>query len=181
MNTLYQKTYFNRRNFILSEIAALDISAEETFILLYIDYCNEFNINFDLEQTAKQCKMTAMHLDQLLNSLMNRGYVEIKMQNRQVIYCLDGVFRVKENLEVLSTNEYTNLFELYESEFARPLTSLESQRLSEWMATYDLQLIEYALREAVVYEKRSFDYIDVILINWKEKQLTAKDYEEGKR
>lgn len=94
---------------------------------------------------------------------------------------MDQVFKVKENLEVLPTNEFQSLFDLYESEFGRPLTMSESQRLSEWMSTYELKLIEYALREAVVYETRSFDYIDVILIKWKEKKLTAHDYEEGNR
>lgn len=178
---LYNKTYFNHRNFILSEIESLDLTCEEAFVLLYLDYCNEFEINFDLESVAKKCKLTPTALDQIIHTLMKQGYIEIKMQNRKVMYCLDGVFRVKENLEVLTSNEYTSLFELYEDEFARPLTGMESQRLSEWMSSYDLKLIEYALREALVYEKRSFDYIDVILINWKEKQFTASDYEEGNR
>lgn len=178
---LYQKTYFNHRNFILSEIEHLDVNVEEAFVLLYIDYCNEFNINFDLETCAHKMKMQPTVLDGLMNHLINKGYLEIKMENRKVVYCLDQVFKVKENLEVLPTNEFQSLFDLYESEFGRPLTMSESQRLSEWMSTYELKLIEYALREAVVYETRSFDYIDVILIKWKEKKLTAHDYEEGNR
>lgn len=181
MSELYQKTYFNHRNFILSELDALDVSVEEAFVLLYIDYCNEFQINFDLESVAQKAKMLPTQLDAVMSGLMNKGYVEIKMVNRQVVYCLEGVFRVKENLEVLSTSEYTNLFELYEKEFGRPLNQGESQRLSEWMSTYDLKLIAYALREAIVYEKRSFDYINVILINWQKKQLSAVAYEQGER
>ena len=42
----------------------------------------------------------------------------------------------------------------------------------------DSKLIEYALREAVIYEKMSFSYIDKILRDWKEKGYTAKMYEE---
>ena len=178
---LYKKTYFDHRNFILSEIEHLEVTIEEAFVLLYIDFCNEFNINFDLETCAKKMKMKPVALDNLMNQLINKGYLEIKMKNRKVVYSLEQVFKVKENLEVLATNEFQSLFELYESEFGRPLTMSESQRLSEWMSTYELKLIEYALREAVVYETRSFDYINVILIKWKEKKLTALDYEEGER
>jgi DnaD and phage-associated domain len=178
---LYQKTYFNHRNFILSEIESLDVTIEEAFVLLYIDYCNEFKINFDLEACAKKLKVQPTLLDSIMNQLINKGYLEIQMVERSVVYSLEQVFKVKENLDVLPKNEYQTLFDLYESEFGRPLTRKETQRLGEWMSTYEIKLIAYALREALVYESLSFDYIDVILYKWKEKKLTTLDYEEGKR
>ena len=49
------------------------------------------------------------------------------------------------------------------------------------MKEYDQKLIRYALREALTYEKKSFDYIERILQIWKEKGLTAEMYEEGRR
>ena len=55
------------------------------------------------------------------------------------------------------------------------------QRLSSWLDVYDQQLILYALYEASVYEKRSLDYIERILADWKRRNLTAEEYEEGKR
>lgn len=181
MYELMYKPYFNRRNYILTEMESLDLSVHEAFLLLYLDYCNEFHIGFDLEQVAKQFKMTALELDTLMNQLMNRGYLEIRMRERRVEYVLDGVFRMKDNLDTITTNEFRGLFDLFEEEFARPLTPRESERLSEWMSTYELKLIEFALREAVVYEKRSIDYIEAILLHWKEKQLTVAQYEEGMR
>ena len=42
-------------------------------------------------------------------------------------------------------------------------------------------MILYALYEAGVYDKRSLDYIERILAEWKRKGLTPADYEEGRR
>ena len=42
-------------------------------------------------------------------------------------------------------------------------------------------MIIYALREALTYDKKSFDYIERILIEWKKRGLTPEEYEEGKR
>ena len=73
------------------------------------------------------------------------------------------------------------LFDEFETEFARPLSSSEMQRLSSWMDVYDQQMILYALYEAGVYDKRSLDYIERILAEWKRKGLPPADYEEGRR
>ena len=74
-----------------------------------------------------------------------------------------------------------SLFDVFEREFARPLSQLELQRMSEWMGKYDQRLILYALREALLYDKRSFDYIERILAEWKKRNFTVREYEEGKR
>ena len=46
---------------------------------------------------------------------------------------------------------------------------------------YDQTLIVYALREAMTKNKRSFDYIDRILLDWKRRGFSAEDYERGER
>ncbi len=43
-----------------------------------------------------------------------------------------------------------DLFEIFETEFKRPLSQYELQRLSDWYHEYDQQLITYALREASI-------------------------------
>lgn len=74
-----------------------------------------------------------------------------------------------------------SLFDLFEQEFARTISSSECQRLAEWAEQYGDVLVRYALREAIIYDKRSFDYIDRILIAWEQKGLTAEMYENGER
>ena len=53
--------------------------------------------------------------------------------------------------------------------------------ISQWTSEYEDKLIRYALREALVYDKRNIDYIDRVLWNWKERNFTCEQYEEGKR
>lgn len=73
-----------------------------------------------------------------------------------------------------------NLFDLFETEFARTISQMEMTRLSEWSEKFEDKIIRYALREAIIYNKRSFDYIDRILHNWSTKGFTVEDIEEGK-
>lgn len=71
-----------------------------------------------------------------------------------------------------------DLFEIFETEFKRPLTQIELQRLSDWSREYDQQLIVYSLREASINNAYSFNYIDKILCEWQRKGMTAEKYEE---
>jgi len=74
-----------------------------------------------------------------------------------------------------------SLFELFEQEFARTISSAECQRLADWADHYDDKLIRYALRESLIHGVRSFDYIDRILIAWEKKGMTVEKYENGER
>lgn len=83
---------------------------------------------------------------------------------------------LKENKQI--NNQELPLFELFETEFKRPLSQVELQRLSDWSREYDQQLIVYSLREASINNAYSFNYIDKILCEWQRKGMTAEKYEE---
>ena len=59
----------------------------------------------------------------------------------------------------------SNIFDLFESEFKRPLSSRELQRISEWLHLYDETSITFALRDASMRNILNFDYINRILEN----------------
>ena len=73
------------------------------------------------------------------------------------------------------------LLSLFEEEFARTISSNEAMLISQMESDYDDLLIRYALREAMTRGKKSVQYIDRILVDWKQRDFTTKDYEEGKR
>jgi DNA replication protein len=62
----------------------------------------------------------------------------------------------------------TDVFTMFEQEFARPITPMEYETISNWLDRdrYPLELIELALREAVFAGKLRFNYIDRILLEW---------------
>lgn len=175
---LFGQPFFNRRNWILENLEELDLTLEESLVVLLIDYFNEFNRSVDIMSLAKKLNMDGAHVDQILNQLMLKGYLKMEAVNRRMVYQLEGLYLHTENAKPCDTNSYRSLFELYEQEFKRPLSQKESESISEWISLYDLKLIEYALREAIIYDKMSFAYIDTILRSWKERGYTARMYEE---
>lgn len=53
--------------------------------------------------------------------------------------------------------------------------------MADWLKDYEQKLICYALREALTYDHKSFDYIERILVEWKNRGMTAEKYEGGER
>ena len=175
---LFRQPFFNRRNWILENLEDLDLSLEESMVVLLIDYFNEFNRNVDIPSLANKLNMDGAHIDAILNQLLAKGYLKIEAINRKMVYQLDGLYIHTNDAKPCDANVYRNLFDMFETEFKRPLSQKESEMLSEWIATYELKLIEYALREAIIYDKIAFPYIDTILRNWKDKGYTVRMYEE---
>lgn len=73
-------------------------------------------------------------------------------------------------------NQTKNLYDLFESEFGRPLSPIELQTLNMWIDEdhYSTKLIQMALREAVLSQVYSLKYIDRILLNWEKKNIRTK-------
>lgn len=175
---LFRQPFFNRRNWILENLEQLDLTLEEAMVVLLIDYFNEFQKNVDIVSLSTKLHMDGNHIDAILSKLLGKGYLKVEAINRKMVYQLDGLYIHTSDAKPCDSNVYRNLFDLFETEFRRPLSQKESELLSEWIASYDLKLIEYALREAIIYEKVAFPYIDTILRNWKEKGYTVRMYEE---
>lgn len=177
MSKWYEKKYINRFFWIMEEFESLTLSAEEGMLVLLIEYFNEAKIPVNYATLAEKMKMDIEKIDEMLSLLTEKGYLKISMNNRAIEFNLDGIFEKKEE----QMNFNGSLFETFESEFARPLTQIELQRLSDWITTYELKLITYALREAVIYNKKSFEYIERILVDWKRRDLSVERIENGER
>ncbi len=175
---LIHASYFNRRNWLMEQMEHLELTNNEFLVVLCIDYMNEFSQFIDIATLAKKLKLDGSFVDQILSDLISKGYLTMEMGNRSMIFNIDRVFMQKDDATPCHSNEFKNLFALYENEFKRPLSQRESETLSEWIELYDLKLIEYALREAIIYNSVKFSYINKVLMNWKEDNFTAKDYEE---
>lgn len=69
-----------------------------------------------------------------------------------------------------------DLYSLFEKEFGRPLSPIEIQTLNMWIDedSYSPELIQMALREAVLSQVYSLKYIDRILLNWEKKNIKTK-------
>ena len=84
---------------------------------------------------------------------------------------------VKKEKEELSSKD---LYRLFEEEFGRGLSAIEIQTLDMWLNEddYPIELIEAALREAVLSQVYSLKYIDRILLTWEKKNIRTKEQVE---
>lgn len=178
MEQWWNAHFINRRDYILDHFEDLNLSCEEGMAIMLIDFMNQHNIPVSHGILASKMKKETSQIDDLLSNLTKKGYLEITYQDKKIAFKIDGIFDLP---KPTGMDFDESLFDLYESEFARPLSQVELQRMSEWMAQFDQKLIVYALREALLYDKRSFDYIERILIEWKKRNFSAEEYEDGKR
>lgn len=77
--------------------------------------------------------------------------------------------------------ENCNPIDMFETEFGRTISSSEAMRISQMISDCGQLMVMYALREALTYDALSLDYIDRVLTDWKKRELTTDDYEEGRR
>lgn len=178
MEKWWKERWFDRRSWIYDHLEDLALSSEEVMVILLIDFMNEHRIAIRHAILAQKLKVNSDEIDDIMSKLSAKGYLQIEYQNGHIHFDIDGVFED----ETKKTSAFDlSMFELFEIEFARTLSQLEVQRLADWLNEYDQKLISYALREALTYDKKSFDYVERILQEWKRKGLSAEDYEEGKR
>lgn len=176
MEQWWKKPYIKRRDWVLDSLEELSLTSEEAMLILLIDYLNEHNVLINHSVLANKLKKERNEIDDLLSKLTAKGYLEILYNHRKIEFSIDGLFS-KDEQKPMQFDE--SLFHQFEEEFARPLSQVELKRLSDWMHTYNQKLIYYALRQAVIYDKHSFDYIEKILIEWKRKGVSAENIEEG--
>lgn len=76
--------------------------------------------------------------------------------------------------------ETKTLYQIFEQEFGRPLSPIEMETLVIWVEEdhYSVELIQMALREAVLSQVYNFKYIDRILLNWEKKNIRTKEQVE---
>lgn len=171
--------YFDRRTWILGELGSLNVTSDEALTLLLIDYFNALGQLITHDVIGAKLHCDSEQVDELFASLSAKGYLKIDLKEGRLVFDISGVY---DSLHAIEQSVQTvSLFDEFETEFGRPLSSPEMQRLSAWLDTYDQQMILYALYEAGVYDKRSLDYIERILAEWKRRGLTPQEYEEGKR
>lgn len=155
---IYQQRYFDRRSWILENISNLNLNSNEVLILLLIDYFNQYNESLNINTLSKGSNMEKTVVDDTISSLISKGYLVLLTDNEQVIFNIDNIFEAKN--EMIENND---IFEIFEAEFGRVLSQKEASTISEWLRIYDYNIIIKALREALIYNKKSINYIDKIL------------------
>lgn len=145
--------------------------------LLLIYFYNKEDENLDIKKIALVLKHSEQDVFTSFNNLMKKNLITIKTlkdDNEKIIEVVD-----LENLynEISSSyNDYekekeeVNIYSIFESEFGRPISSIEYEIIAGWIEKgFSEELIKGALKEAVYNGVNNLRYIDKILYEWKKK------------
>lgn len=83
--------------------------------------------------------------------------------------------------ENTQSGELTEIIDLIQHEFKRPLSSFESEKILYWYKKLGYKFIEHALREAVIYRKLDINYIDKVLARWVNEDITLEMLNKGEK
>ena len=66
-----------------------------------------------------------------------------------------------------------DIFSYIENNFARTLAPLEYEKINKWLLSFSEEIVKYAIELAVLNGKKTFNYVEGILKNWKGKNYTT--------
>lgn len=170
--------YLDHKNWILSHLDILHVDAKEALVLLLIDYLNSNHIPVVHSLIGEKLKMNEEEVETIFESLSDKGYLTIDFQDGDLVFSIEGVFN-QENVDEVPLEK--SLLQEFSDEFGRPLNPNEMDRILNLASIYDERMVLVALNEAACYDKHDINYIERILISWKNKGLSIEDVENGKR
>ena len=173
----------------------LNLSNDELVLILQLkSYMDQGNYFPKMENIAENMNMTEQNVFKAVHQLIQKKVLTIETTNdeegiSQDAYSLNMLW---ERIIILMKQERSdqaiekeeaeekNLYSMFEAEFGRPLSPIEIETLVAWIENdkYSSELIQLALREAVLSQVYNFKYIDRILLNWEKKNIRTKEQVE---
>ncbi|HCM90053.1 MULTISPECIES: DnaD domain protein [Vagococcus] len=178
-------------NLLLTNYKKIGLSDQEFLFYIQLLKCSQEGNYFpDLNLVSEVMTTPVEDLYRLLQGLNDKGAISIEtLMNQQgqtedrydltLIYDKLANYleqQQEKEVQIKSENKVTTLFQTFEIEFGRPLSPIEYETIQSWLNQdkYEVELIELALREAVLNQAYSLKYIDRILLSWERKNLKSK-------
>jgi DNA replication protein len=182
---LYQKQNFVIGEDILKAIKKNNLTLDEALLIIY--FCgNNAHPVLDIEEIKTKFGMDELEIMKAFSSITSKNLISIKMEKNK-----DG--KMEEIIDLMPLYESiameigeehkkdskNNVFSIFESEFGRPLSSMEFQLINNWLDKgISEELINSALKEAIFNGTLTLRYIDAILMEWVRKGFkTGKEVE----
>lgn len=162
-------------NYFIKYYKKFDLENNELLMLIYLLNCNE-KLILDNKKISKDLYLEENEVLNIISSLIEKNYISIEMsKNNGIIeeYISLDLFYEKINSYLIENDKKDNSSDIYskfEKEFGRTLSPVEYETISKWIeSNIPLELIEVALKEAILSGVNSIRYIDKILFEWNKK------------
>lgn len=80
-----------------------------------------------------------------------------------------------DNVNVNENDNGNDIYTYLENNFARTLSPIEIDKINQWLSLYEENIIKYAIELSVLNGKKTFNYVDGILKNWKGHNFNSLD------
>lgn len=185
------------QNGLIAYYPQLQISDAELLLIIQLEAFGQRGELFPSnEKIAANTNLTVTDVGNLIQHLIDQNYLNIEQttdsqdkignqyslnklyealdhyidQNILIKNKQNKTTRVTDNLENKPINYLSRKVEI---EFGRYLSPIEREEISQWLSVdhYSPDIIELALREAVLSQAYSLKYIDRVLLNWQRHNL----------
>ena len=184
-------------NLILQNYHNLGMTEKDLIVYLALSMYAQKGVTFPMaKDLAKNTGMDEASIYTIIQGLIKLGVIELKtiMDHHQQrdIYSLTPIYhRIKSllhqeqesNQQNRLMSETEELFRKIEVEFGRPLSPIEQEQIHQWIDDdhYSVELIDLALREAVLNQAYSLKYMDRILISWEKSNINTAEQLQDRR
>ena len=162
-------------NYFIRYYKKFNLENNELLMLIYLLNCNE-KLILDNKKISKDLYLEENEVLNIISSLIEKNYISIEMsKNNGIIeeYISLDLFYEKINSYLIENDKKDNSSDIYskfEKEFGRTLSPVEYETINKWIeSNIPLELIEAALKEAILSGVNSIRYIDKILFEWNKK------------
>lgn len=162
-------------NYLIKYLSKFELETKELLMLVYF-LNNKEKSTFNPKKISEDLYMNQDEVLNILNSLMEKGYISIEMNKVNGIieeFISLDLFFAKINSYLVDndkTNNSGDIYSKFEKEFGRTLSPVEYETINKWIeGNISIELIESALKEAILSGVNSIRYIDKILFEWNKK------------
>lgn len=174
---------------LLSDYKKMNIDEKSLVVLIYL--MNDKTLKFNPKKISQDLNLSLPEVLGVIDVLNTNDIVSIELKkvgdireefiNLDNLYTKLSYFLVNEE-SGLETEKSTNIYDVFEQEFGRPLSPIEYELINGWLdAEFKEEVIILALKEAVFNGVSNLRYIDKILYEWKKKGLNSKEAIEKNR
>ncbi|MFD1419068.1 DnaD domain protein [Companilactobacillus keshanensis] len=187
----------NLNNLILKNYSKLGMTEKDLVIYLVLSMYAQKGVQFPMaKDISRDTGMDEASIYTIIQGLIKLGIIELKtvIENHQQrdIYSLTPIYQRLNNLleqenqgqkqkQLMTDTE--ELFKKLEVEFGRPISPIEQEQVHQWIDNdhYSIELIDLALKEAVLNQAYSLKYMDRILISWEKGNIKTVEQLQDRR
>ncbi|WP_125714001.1 DnaD domain protein [Companilactobacillus kedongensis] len=187
----------NLNNLILKNYSKLGMTEKDLVIYLVLSMYAQKGVQFPMaKDISRDTGMDEASIYTIIQGLIKLGIIELKtvIENHQQrdIYSLTPIYQRLNNLleqenqsqkQKRLMTDTEELFKKLEVEFGRPISPIEQEQVHQWIDNdhYSIELIDLALKEAVLNQAYSLKYMDRILISWEKSNIKTAEQLQDRR